>query len=197
MDAAAVARLGGIILYRAIADRWAAFEVTHDTTAIEFNCIPCENTVPDRRTAFSAKDSTPHVVITIHNCETIQYRVFSFAGMKVKTAVRLGRSAVAVYDAISRAVFAGDSDFFAQKINIPIAIPRVGSISHKNCVPIVSVNNCRLDIIEIRETIVINGNYSRLTGKNRQEQTDTKQGRYTRSHSTHSFLITGIPHQTS
>jgi hypothetical protein len=60
------------------------------------------------------------------------------------------------------AIFTSHSNVFALKVNISVAWPCVSAISDNNCVAVVGVIYCRLDVVKICRAIVINGDYSCL-----------------------------------
>ena len=147
-----------IVHYSTADNSWAALP-TEDSTTIFFRPITCNcavldcqiavpavysttgcssrisgyNTVHDCWACISTMDSSSFpMYITIGYCQTIQYRIYVFIIVEVKSSMRINFSAVAVDDRSS--YYAGivridraDSDSFTIRIDIPVTITGISA----------------------------------------------------------------------
>jgi hypothetical protein len=87
----------------------------------------------------------------------VQHRVRPFTTVEVKPQVLVAIAALAVDNTVSGAILAAEGNGLAFEINIPVAVAAVGPVSNKNRITIVGIINRRLDVVEIRRIVVING----------------------------------------
>jgi len=95
--------------------------------------------------------------VAIENCEAGNNGVGIFTRVKIKPTVSVSRAAVAIDDAVFRAILGADSDSFSKEINVVVPLAGVGAVFNKDGIAMVGGVYGGLDVIEISRAVVVNG----------------------------------------
>jgi len=127
--------------------------------------------VHDTRTAAVAIDHSSMIMIAPCHREPIQRGAGVLPTLEVEPLMRLVSRSLAIDDAGPGTLFTSDCDSFAFEVDIAVAIASICAWGNDDHITIESGINRGLDCVEICRPIVVDGDYSCLTG-NGQEQAD-------------------------
>jgi hypothetical protein len=157
----------------------AAIIQTVDSATVIISKIVDDITIGDCRAGMSAENGSsqgeqpPYIQfirgVAVGDGKTGEYGICIFTVVKLKSPMRLCFCAIAVDYCSSDYigviwVCASDGDGLAEKVNVSVTRTGVSSGLNFNNIATICIIDCRLDIIEIRRAIVINGDSAALAG---------------------------------
>jgi len=89
--------------------------------------------------------------------------------VKVESPVAIQPSALAIHNAVLRAVLAAHRNRFAEKVNIPVALSGISPVSNKNRIAVIRIVDGCLDIVEIGWAVIIDSDYFGLAGNSQKQ----------------------------